>query len=95
LDLFILDFHFWIFFDFVFFEKVEKYMRFAMVLQNGLLGKKCVFLSFCPFLTKPKIFKTDSIPLVFKGFLIAYDGLSTNKNVDNFILDFDDEVGMT
>ena len=56
---------------------------------------KMHFCHFCPFLTKPKIFKTDSILFVFKGFLIAYGGLSTNKNVDNFILDFDDEVGMT
>ena len=49
-----------------------------------------LFLS--AFLTKPKIFKTDSIPLVFKGFLKSHfssgNVLSTNKNVDNFILDF-------
>jgi len=59
-----------------------------MVLQNGLLGKNAFFCHFCPFSTKPRISKTDSIPLVFKCFLIAYDGLSANKNVDNFIFDF-------
>ena len=49
LDFFMLDFFIWDFSDFIFFGKVEKYMRFAMVLQNGLLGKNAFSVIFVRF----------------------------------------------